>query len=128
MTDIKSRGFDKDSEEQLNDHLAEQEDRVLGPSPKPSRSSEIEVAALRTEVDELRERVNQLKATTYGVRGAGKAEARQTWLSIAATIATTYLLGRLAKQIRLGPAGAVAVPMIAERIGRQLRPRQEIVP
>jgi len=41
------------------------------------------------------------------------------WLRIAATVATTYVLGCIIQRLRLGAPGAAAVPIIAAQLDRR---------
>lgn len=118
MTNIKSRGFDSDSTDQLNDHLLERESRS---EDSTARSAEAEITALRNEVAELRERLRHIREQTEGVgyRQETLGE-RHPWLRIAAMTAATFVLGRVVQRLRLGAPGAAAVPMIAAQFDRRL--------
>ncbi|GGG21903.1 MULTISPECIES: hypothetical protein [Rhizobium] len=113
MTNIKARGFD--NAEQLREHLAELDDEA--PAEEHVTQDDIalheQIAALRREVGDL--------AELLSIRN--QADLAQTtrapdrpWLRIAATVAATFVLGRLVQKLRLGTPGAAAVPLIATQL------------
>ncbi|WP_313606629.1 hypothetical protein [Rhizobium sp.] len=123
MTNIRAKGFESPS------HLQEQldeldEERAISknrpaPAAEGKKSAEQEIAALRAEIAELKAKLSTIHAQTEGV-GAPVAESDvRPWLRIAATVATTYLLGRIVQRLRLGASGAAAVPMIAAQLDRR---------
>ncbi len=120
MTDIRAKGFD--SPAQLREHLAEleeespAEDLVVG-NEIPSTQQRIE--ALRREVADLRARLTTIRKQTDGMDARPSREDLHPWLRVLATVATTFLLGRLVQRLRLGASGAAAVPMIASQIDRR---------
>ncbi len=120
MTDIRAKGFD--SPAQLREHLAEleeespAEDLVVG-NEIPSTQQRIE--ALRREVADLRARLTSIRKQTDGMGARPSPGDVHPWLRILATVATTFLLGRLVQRLRLGASGAAAVPMIASQIDRR---------
>ena len=121
MTDIRAKGFD--SPAQLREHLAEleeespAEDLVVG-NEIPSTQQRIE--ALRREVADLRARLTTIRKQTDGMDARPSREDLHPWLRVLATVATTYLLGRLVQRLRLGAPGVAAVPMIASQIDRRI--------
>ena len=121
MTDIRAKGFD--SPAQLREHLDEleeespAEDPVVG-NEHPSAQQQIE--ALRQEVADLRARLTTIRKQTDGMDARPSREDLHPWLRVLATVATTYLLGRLVQRLRLGAPGAAAVPMIASQIDRRI--------
>lgn len=79
-------------------------------------SARREIAALRKEVAALRERLSEIRMQTDDISSQA---AERPWLRIAGTVAATFLLGKLAQRLRLGAAGAAAVPLIvAQANGR----------
>ena len=122
MTDIRAKGFD--SPAQLREHLAELEEEIPAEDPgvgdqKPM-SAEQQIAALRQEVADLRARLTTIRKQTDGMDARPSRDDVHPWLRVLATIATTYLLGRLVQRLRLGAPGAAAVPMIASQIDRRI--------
>jgi len=116
MTNIKAKGFD--SAAQWREHLLElEDDRQPGGSAQRSgrHSVETEVAMLRQQVSELRERLSLIRGQTEDV-GVPVNANPHPWLRIATTVVTTFVLGRLVQRLRLGAAGAVAVPLIAAQL------------
>lgn len=121
MTDIRAKGFD--SPAQLREHLAELEDESPADDPVvgneiPSTQQQIEV--LRREVADLRARLASIRKQTDGMDARPLRGDVHPWLRVLATVATTYLLGRLVQRLRLGAPGAAAVPMIASQIDRRI--------
>lgn len=123
MTNIRAAGFD--SPAQLREHLAELDDEERPAdaegeiSDGPLIAIEREVAWLRKEVEDLKQRVDWL----FEHDKASAAAPRETnpWLRIAFTALSTVAIGGLVSRLRLGAAGAAAVPMIVAELGRRLR-------
>lgn len=120
MTDIRAKGFD--SLAQLREHLAEIEDEspAEGPGETKTPSAAQQVADLRREVADLRARLATIRRQAEGTDAPPSRGELHPWLRIAATAATTYLLGRLVQRLRLGAPGAAAVPMIASQLDRRI--------
>jgi len=121
MTDIRAKGFD--SPAQLRDHLAELEEESPAEDPGTrgaNRSPEEQIAALRREVADLRARLAAIRKQADGIDASPSRGDLHPWLRIAATVATTYLLGRLVQPLRLGAPGTAAVPMIASQLDRRI--------
>lgn len=121
MTDIRTRGFD--SPAQLREHLAEldEESPAADPGvPIGDPSAEQQIAALRREVQDLRKRLAAIRVETEGLDTGRPRAERHPWLRIGATIAMTYLLGRLAQRLRLGAPGAAAVPVLAAQLDKRI--------
>lgn len=131
MTNIRTSGFG--SPASLRRHLADWDDEMGTDAERdemPQSDTDAfnpaearrEIAWLRKEVFELRERL----LTIHDESELETADAPQTrgdrhpWLRIAATVATTYLLGRLVQHMRLGAPGVAAVPLIASQIDRRV--------
>jgi hypothetical protein len=75
-----------------------------------------QIAALRKEVADLRKQVAAIRCQTDRVPSE---PVEHPWLQIMATVAATYVLGKLMQRLRLGAAGAAAVPLIvAQANGR----------
>ncbi|MEW9612641.1 hypothetical protein AB3G45_02025 [Shinella sp. S4-D37] len=121
MTDFRARGFD--SPAQLREHLAELDEESPADDPGMANgdpSAEQQIAALRREVADLRRRLTAIRGETEGLDAGRPRGELHPWLRIAATVATTYLLGRLVQRLRLGAPGAAAVPMIATQLDRRI--------
>lgn len=121
MTDFRARGFD--SPAQLREHLAELDEESPAGDPAVANGDEAakrQVAALRREVADLRRRLAAIREKTDGLDAGPSRGVRHPWLRVAATVATTYLLGRLVQRLRLGAPGAAAVPMIAAQLDRRV--------
>lgn len=113
MTNIKTRGF-KDPAE-LRERLAELDDDSAADHPPLKDESEFHLAIeeLQRDVDELRRRVEAISVR----RRASPAPARHPWIRVFATAAATFVLGRVFSSLRLGAPGAVAVPLLATKVG-----------
>ncbi|WP_337181585.1 hypothetical protein [Shinella sp.] len=120
MTDIRAKGFD--SPAQLREHLAELEDDSPAGAPGETKtpSAVRQIADLRREVADLRARLATIRRQAAGMDTPPSRGELHPWLRVAATAATTYLLGRLVQRLRLGAPGAAAVPMIASQLDRRL--------
>lgn len=121
MTNFRAKGFDSPS--QLREHLIELEEESPAEDPSTARavrSDEREIAALRKEVENLRERLSAIRKEAEGIDAPPPRGERHPWMRIAATVAMTYFLGRLVQRLRLGASGAAAMPMIAAQVDRRL--------
>lgn len=123
MTNIRSSGFT--SKQDLQRHLAELEDEAPAEDPRDerARSEDLdaalrEIAWLRKEVMDLREQWTNIGGRTEELPSHGRD---YPWLRIVLLVATTIALGKLVERLRLGAAGAAAVPMITGQLERQLR-------
>ena len=123
MTNIRSSGFT--SKQDLQRHLAELEDEAPAEGPKVERawSEDLdaalkEIAWLRKEVMDLREQWTNIGGRAEELPSHGRYNP---WLRIVLLVATTIALGKLVERLRLGAAGAAAVPMITGQLERQLR-------
>jgi hypothetical protein len=115
MTDIKARGFENSA--QLREHLAELDEEAPAEDPD-YRSAEFgrrdEIAELREEVARLR---RQLASRRDRVEPTTPTETdNQPALRFIATLAATFVIGRLARVLRLGAIGAAATPLIATHL------------
>lgn len=123
MTNIRAAGFD--SPAQLREHLADLDDEERPAdaqgeiSGDPLSDIEREIAWLRKEVEDLRERVDWLFERDRTAATASRGT--NPWLRIAITALSTVVIGGLLSRLRLGAAGAAAVPMIVSELGRRLR-------
>ncbi|CAK7259378.1 MULTISPECIES: hypothetical protein [unclassified Shinella] len=119
MVNVRTSGFD--SPAQLREYLAEVEedgDMVEAPERDASRGNiHRDLAALRKDVAALR---RQIDAMHRHSPRAGRPREDHSWLRIALTIAATALLGNLVQRLRLGTAGAAAMPMIVAKADRRL--------
>jgi len=118
MTNIRAKGFD--NAEQLREHLAELGDEA--PADDPAVEVEgidprDQIAALRKEIAELHQQLASTRGYSVGV--SAPTEPDQPWRRIAVTVAATFIFGRLVQKLRLGTAGAAAVPLIATQLGRR---------
>nr|WP_105430903.1 hypothetical protein [Neorhizobium tomejilense] len=123
MTHIRMRGLGTRNE--VEEHLVElaegtpTEDYGDGdPQAVDLDAAKREIAWLRKEVADLRERLATIRGQTEGFPRA--SEDTHPWMRIAAAMATTFILGKLVQRLRLGAAGAAAVPMIAAQLDRRL--------
>lgn len=118
MTNIKAKGFD--NAEQLREHLAELDDEA--PADDPAVEEEgidprDQIAALRKEIAELHQQLASTWGNSDGV--SAPTDTDKPWRQIAVTVAATYIFGRLVQKLRLGAAGAAAVPLVASQLGRR---------
>jgi hypothetical protein len=123
MTDIRMKGVGTRNE--VEEHLVElaegapTEDYGDGdPQAVDLDAAKREIAWLRREVIDLRERLASIRGQTDDVPRAPKET--HPWMRIAAAMATTFILGKLVQRLRLGAAGAAAVPMITAQVDRRL--------
>jgi hypothetical protein len=77
-----------------------------------------EIAWLRKDVADLRERLITMHGRTEDIPPTG--QDKHPWMRIAAAMATAFVLGKLVQNLRLGAAGAAAVPIIAAQLDRWL--------
>ncbi|MDQ0322222.1 hypothetical protein QO002_004428 [Pararhizobium capsulatum DSM 1112] len=120
MTNIKARGFE--SVAQLREHMAEVDDenpRKISVAEHNEHMKQREIALLRAEVADLHERISLIREQTDAVDEPVFKQETHPWLRIIATVATTFVLGRLVQRLRLGTPGAAAVPMIAAQLDRR---------
>ncbi|MDS7594037.1 hypothetical protein [Agrobacterium tumefaciens] len=111
MTNIKTHGF-KDPA-QLREHLAELDEEYPA-DDTPNADLNVfrsDIEELQRDVLELRRRVDELDAP----RQPHPAPEFHPWLRVFATAAATFVLGRVFSGLRLGAAGAVAVPLLATK-------------
>ena len=110
MTNIRTNGFD--SEAQRREHVAEAEDYVA------ERRAAQEDRALRSQIDSLRNEVRQLRSKVEKLQAPAEEVGGHPWLRAGATLAATFVLGRLSRAMRLGPVGAIAAPVLGSRIAK----------
>jgi hypothetical protein len=85
---------------------------------KPSGGTdEEEITRLRAEVADLR---RQLAKEPNASLAALPDRQESPWLKIAGTMALTFVLGKLVRRLRLGAAGAAAVPLLTAQITRKV--------
>lgn len=118
MTNIKARGFE--NAEQICENLAELDDE--GSVYKPAVEGKgvdlhEHINALRRHVAELHQRLSLSRDYTDGV--SMPTEINSPWRRVAVTVAATFVLGRVVQKLRVGTAGAAAVPLIAAQVGRR---------
>jgi hypothetical protein len=86
-----------------------------GKAPTPTQ--------LQSEITQLQKQVADLSKQIAALKTSNNAVAPIThdrpWMRIAATVAATFVLGRVVDRFRLGAAGATAVPMIAAQLGHR---------
>lgn len=75
-----------------------------------------EIAQLQKQVADLSKQLSTLKSRK---EVALPVAHDRPWMRIAATVAATFVLGRIVDRFRLGAAGATAVPMIAAQLGHR---------
>lgn len=101
MTNIRARGFDTQS--QLQEYLAELEDDAPaedGPTrDSEARAAEREIAALRSELADLRESWGMTQRQYEEAFKLGKVA--RPWLGIAAAITSVLALGIIAGRLQL---------------------------
>ncbi|WP_173422453.1 hypothetical protein [Ensifer adhaerens] len=96
MTRIRTRGFE--SPAQLREHLAElDDDRSANDTAMAKRrpSVESQIAALRREIADLRARLNDVPREANLQHVLPSRRKRNTWLSIAAALTTSYFLQKI---------------------------------
>ncbi|PWE53987.1 hypothetical protein DEM27_21890 [Metarhizobium album] len=115
---MRTNGFD--SYTQLQDHLADLDD-VLTPTEQESRDASRDrnyenlvrqIAWLRKEVADMRTEISAVKQDT--------PPADRTWSQVATTVVITFIVSEMASRLRLGLAGAVAAPIVAAKIEKQI--------
>ncbi|CDM60651.1 MULTISPECIES: hypothetical protein [Rhizobium] len=120
MTNFRAKGFNGKN---LDSYLAEYDDPGVEETVDAAEDDDMdagqkEIAWLRKEVADLRERLSVIRGETGGIPAA-KDRARP-WLRIAATAAATFILGKAFHRLRLGAAGAAAIPRITPQLARKL--------
>jgi hypothetical protein len=85
-----------------------------------SRTAEDEIARLREEVADLRRQLLNERETSQEEKDGLSDRQESPWLKIAGTVALTFVLGKLVRRLRLGAAGAAAVPLITAEINRKV--------
>lgn len=120
---MRTNGFETYS--QLQEHLAEVDDppvnsagdrdeKVVG---RDYKNLVRQIAWLRKEVADMRSEffpisdMKQDRATT---------SADRSWSQIATMVAITFIVTEIASRLRFGLAGAVAAPLVASKIDKQL--------
>ncbi len=120
---IRTKGFETPA--QLREHMQEieeaMENGVSPPAPdaREWRALRIEIAALSREVDELRQRLETLSRRVDKRGGAERREDRP-WLGMLGAALATFAMTRISERLRLGAAGAAAVPLLAAGLGRHI--------
>ncbi|NWJ27606.1 hypothetical protein [Rhizobium sp. RM] len=117
MTNIRARGFDNTA--QLQEHLAGLEDEPTEDDAGIQTAQgdyHDELAAIREEISELRRQLAAIRA--HRDRNPEPTTADRPWLRIAVTVGTTFVLGRLVQNLRLGAPGAAAVSLIATQLAK----------
>jgi len=123
MTNIKARGFE--STALLNEHLDELDDVAYGDrgaSAGAMSGSEAELERLRREVVYLRNRIAEIEGEGQTRRVSPSSQTPEnSWVKLIGTATATFVLGRLAQRLRLGPVGTAAVPLIAGQLLSRIR-------
>lgn len=121
MGEMRTRGFKRDDK---LDHIPESDDQEavsnVGANNDPSdrESARREINLLRKDLSDLREQLAAFRDRAE--TSIGGSQDVHPWRRIAAIVATTFILGKLVQKLRLGPAGAAAVPMIAAQLSRRI--------
>jgi hypothetical protein len=123
MTDIRMKGLGTRSE--VEEHLVELAEDAPTQDYGDGDSLAVDVDAAKREIAWLRKEVADLRERLVTIRGEAEdvppaPEDTQPWMRIAAAMATTFILGKLVQRLRLGAAGAAAVPIIAAQLDRRL--------
>lgn len=93
-------------------------DGTVASEPKSLEAQKREIAALRNEVSILRERLSIHIRTAEHLKSPADLHP---WLRIGATVAGTFLIGKIVKRLGLGAAGAAAVPLIVAQATARIR-------
>ncbi|MBD9650251.1 hypothetical protein IB267_18045 [Ensifer sp. ENS09] len=106
---------------ELQEHFADLEDdnQAEDVSDAARVSAAEEIASLRLQVEGLRARLLEIRGQTEGIDASPTYGERHPWLRVAATAALAFVITRVFQQLRLGAAGAAAVPMITARFDRR---------
>jgi hypothetical protein len=111
MTNIRTSGFD--SPAQMREYLEEVDDAVpAGGSGAEDAAMERAIRELRGQIDGLRRQLEDMQREDAQARAGG-------WLRVAATMALTMALGRIARRLKLGIVGAAAVPLVMAQLNRK---------
>jgi hypothetical protein len=90
-----------------------------------TRAKSLTPTQLKSEIAQLQKQVADLSKQLATLKSRKEPEAflsigqDRPWMRIAATVAATFVLGRIVDRFRLGAAGATAVPMIAAQLGHR---------
>ncbi len=121
MGEMRTRGF---KHYERLDHIPELDDQeAVGNVGANNDPSDLEPA--RREINLLRKDLSDLREQLAAFRDRGEtaivgSQHAHPWRRIAAIVTTTFILGKLVQKLRLGPAGAAAVPMIAAQLSRRI--------
>lgn len=118
---MRTNGFDTYT--QLQDHLAELDDVPVTAehhSRDASRDRNYEnlvreIAWLRKEVADMRAEFSAMSTVKQDTPPADR-----TWSQVATTVVITFIVSEIASRLRLGLAGAVAAPIVAAKIEKQI--------
>lgn len=120
---MRTNGFETYS--QLHEHLAEVDD--LPVKAADERDEKVvdrnyenlvrQIAWLRKEVADMR---SEFLAISDEKQNRAPAPAERSWSQIATTVVITFIVTEIASRLRLGLAGAVAAPLVASKIEKQL--------
>jgi hypothetical protein len=84
-----------------------------------SKTTSLTPAQIRKEINQLQKQVADLSRQVATINNHVPVVQDRPWMRIAATVAATFVLGRIVDRFRLGVAGATAVPMIAAQLGHR---------
>lgn len=118
MVNVRTSGFD--SPAQLREHLAEIEDEKTS-AGTADIEREASLDEIQREIGWMRRDLAALREQIAAIRQMRQPEPPRDdhpWMRIVLSVAATLLLGGLAQRLRLGAAGAAAVPMIVARATR----------
>ncbi|CAN7696381.1 hypothetical protein LJR030_004098 [Rhizobium sp. LjRoot30] len=118
---MRANGFETYS--QLQDHLAELDDvTVTAAGERPELAKDCSHEDLRRQIAWLRHEVAEMRAELSAISEVKLVTppADRSWSQIATTAVVTFVIGAIANRLRLGLAGAVAAPLVAAKIEKQI--------